>query len=265
MLNNSLDYIKNKLNGLKPDTALILGSGLDGVSKAIARPIFIDYTEIPDFPQTTVSGHKGRFAIGYIGKHLVICMEGRFHLYEGIKPQLISEIIELIAALGVKQMVITNAAGSLNTDMPAGSLMLIKDHINLSGRNPLIGPHSEPYFPDMSNAYDISARQSVKTLASQMNIKLFEGVYLMVLGPNYETPSEVKLFQAFGANAVGMSTVPEVIAAVHKNIKVLAFSVISNLGTGLSSEIQNHQDVLAQVEKSSQKLETLIKTYLEKY
>lgn len=265
MLNNSLEYIKNKLNGLKPDIALILGSGLDGVSKAIECPIFIDYAEIPNFPQTTVSGHKGRFAIGSIGNHIVICMEGRFHLYEGIKPQLISEIVDLLSALGVKQMIITNAAGSLSTDMPAGSLMLLKDHINLSGQNPLIGPHDEPYFPDMSNAYDVSTRQTIKTLASQMNIKLFEGVYLMVLGPNYETPSEVRLFHSFGADAVGMSTVPEVIAAVHKNIKVLAFSVISNLGTGLSSEAQNHQDVLAQVEKSSKKLETLIKTYLEKY
>lgn len=263
MLTNSLKYIQNKLNGLIPDTALILGSGLDGVSKAIKDPVCLNYADIPDFPQTTVAGHKGRFAVGPIGSHTVICMEGRFHLYEGIAPQLISEIISLLAALGVKKMIITNAAGSLTTDMPAGSLMLIKDHINFSGRNPLIGPHDDPYFPDMSNAYDSSCRQDIKKLAAQMQIELFEGVYLMALGPNYETPSEVRLFRMFGADAVGMSTVPEVIAAVHKNIKVLAFSVISNLGTGLTTEVQNHNDVLAQVEKSSQKLEKLIKTYLQ--
>lgn len=265
MLNNSLNYIKQRLNGFAPDTALILGSGLDGVSQAVENPVYINYSDIPDFPQTTVAGHKGRFAAGKIGAHNVICMEGRFHLYEGIAPQLIAEVIGLLAALGVKQLIITNAAGSLDINMPAGSLMLIKDHINFSARNPLIGPHDEPYFPDMSNAYDAETRSIVKEMAETLDIPLFEGVYLFAMGPNYETPSEVKLFRLFGADAVGMSTVPEVISAVHKNIKVLAFSVISNLGTGLTAEVQNHQDVLAQVEKSSKKLETLIKNYLAQY
>lgn len=263
MLNNSLNYIRQQLNGFIPDTALILGSGLDGVSQALENPIYLNYADIPDFPQTTVAGHKGRFAIGKIGRHKVICMEGRFHLYEGIAPQLIAEVIALLAELGVQQLIITNAAGSLDINMPAGSVMLIKDHINFSGRNPLIGAHDEPYFPDMSNAYDAKTRCIVKDLAAGLNMSLFEGVYLFALGPNYETPSEVKLFKMFGADAVGMSTVPEVIAAVHKGLKVLAFSVISNLGTGLTSEVQNHQDVLAQVEKSSKQLETLIKTYLQ--
>lgn len=263
MLNKSLEYIKQRIKGISLDTALILGSGLDGLSAAIENPMFINYADIPDFPQTTVAGHKGRFAIGKIGSHSVICMEGRFHLYEGIAPQLISEVIVLFAAWGVEQLIITNAAGSLDKNMPAGSLMLLKDHINFSGRNPLIGPHDEPYFPDMSDAYDKQIRNKVKALAQKMCIDLFEGVYIMVMGPNYETPSEVKLFRMFGADAVGMSTVPEVIAAVHKNIKVLAFSVISNLGTGLSDEVQNHQDVLQQVEKSSKKLEQLLKAYLE--
>ena len=263
MLNNSLNYIKQQLNGFIPDTALILGSGLDGVSQALENPIYLNYADIPDFPQTTVAGHKGRFAIGKIGRHKVICMEGRFHLYEGIAPQLIAEVIALLAELGVQQLIITNAAGSLDINMPAGSVMLIKDHINFSGRNPLIGAHDEPYFSDMSNAYDARTRCIVKDLAAGLNMSLFEGVYLFALGPNYETPSEVKLFKMFGADAVGMSTVPEVIAAVHKGLKVLAFSVISNLGTGLTSEVQNHQDVLAQVEKSSKQLETLIKTYLQ--
>lgn len=265
MLNNSLNYIKQQLNGFIPDTALILGSGLDGVSQAIENPLYINYADISDFPRTTVAGHKGRFAAGKIGKHHVICMEGRFHLYEGIAPQLIDEVISLLAALEVKQLIITNAAGSLDVNMPAGSLMLIKDHINFSGRNPLTGPHEEPYFPDMSNAYDAETREIIKNLAAEQQTELFEGVYLIAMGPNYETPSEVKMFRMFGADAVGMSTVPEVISAVHKGLKVLAFSVISNLGTGLTAEVQNHQEVLAQVEKSSQKLEKLLKTYLQQY
>ncbi len=265
MLNNSLNYIKQQINGFVPDTALILGSGLDGVSQAIENPVYINYSDIPDFPQTTVAGHKGRFAIGKIGIHNVICMEGRFHLYEGISPRVIYDVISLLSDLGVKQLIITNAAGSLDLNMPAGSIMLIKDHINFNGGNPLIGPHDEPYFPDMSNAYDAETRGIIKELAIKQNIKLFEGVYLIAVGPNYETPSEVKMFRMFGADAVGMSTVPEVISAVHKGLKILAFSVISNLGTGLTAEIQNHQDVLKQVEKSSEKLEHLLKTYLKEY
>ena len=176
---------------------------------------------------------------------------------------MIADVLALLADLGLQQWIITNAAVSLDINMPAGSVMLIKYHINFIGRNPLIGAHDEPYFPDMSNAYDARTRGIVKDLAAGLNMSLFEGVYLFALGPNYETPSEVKLFKMFGADAVGMSTVPEVIAAVHKGLKVLAFSVISNLGTGLTSEVQNHQDVLAQVEKSSKQLETLIKTYLQ--
>ena len=126
MLNNSLNYIKQQLNGFIPDTALILGSGLDGVSQALENPIYLNYADIPDFPQTTVAGHKGRFAIGKIGRHKVICMEGRFHLYEGIAPQLIAEVIALLAELGVQQLIITNAAGSLDINMPAGSVMLVR-------------------------------------------------------------------------------------------------------------------------------------------
>jgi inosine/guanosine/xanthosine phosphorylase family protein len=259
----SISYIQSKISGIIPDTAIILGSGLGGLITALQNPVEIDYKDIPDFPQTTVAGHNGRMYIGKIGSHHVLCMQGRFHLYEGIAPQLIAEVIGILADLGVKRLIVTNAAGSLDINMPAGSIMLIKDHINMSCRNPLLGAHGEPYFPDMSNAYDFAARQQIKQLAENMKVKLYEGVYLMTLGPNYETPSEVKMFRLFGADAVGMSTVSEVLAAVHRGLKVIGFSVISNLGTGLQTEAQSHEDVLEQVGKSAAKLGELIRSYLE--
>ncbi|MBP1531977.1 MAG: purine-nucleoside phosphorylase [Alphaproteobacteria bacterium] len=264
MLNNSLSYIKQRLNGFVPDTAIILGSGLGGIIDSLNNPLQIAYKDIPDFPQTTVSGHNGCLYAGTIGKHKVLCLQGRFHLYEGIAPQTIAEVISLLKNLRVKQLIITNAAGSLNPDMPEGSIMLISDHINMSGQNPLIGPHNEPYFPDMSQAYDADLRQNFKKVAAQHNISIFEGVYIMLLGPNYETPAEVKMLQNFGADAVGMSTVPEVIAAVHQNMRVLGVSIISNLATGISSHKPNHADVLQTVAHAASKLEVLLNDFLHK-
>lgn len=265
MLENAYQYIKAELKDFVPDTAIILGSGLGGLISVIKNPITIAYTDIPQFPATTVSGHQGCFYAGVIGRHKVLCMQGRFHLYEKIAPSLIDDIITLLKKLGVKQIIITNAAGSLTTALPAGSLMLINDHINFSGLNPLLGAHEEPYFPDMSNAYDNELRQQFLQTAETENINVQEGVYIMVLGPNYETKSEVRMLRSFGADAVGMSTVPEVISSVHKGLKVLAVSVISNLGTGLSAKEQNHGDVLQQVQQSSLKLGVLIQKFLERY
>lgn len=262
MLNEALEFLKQKFDGRIPETAIILGSGLGGLIDALENPLKINYADIPDFPKTTVAGHKGCFYLGNIGRQTVLCMQGRFHLYEGIAPQTIADVIRLLRQLGVRELIVTNAAGSLDVNMPAGSLMMIKDHINMSGLNPLTGPHEEPYFPDMSNAYDQACRQQIKALAEDMHIQLYEGVYLMVSGPNYETPSEVKLFRSFGADAVGMSTVPEVISAVHQGMKIIGFSVISNLGTGLQKEVQNHEDVLKQVEMSAQKLGRLLFSYV---
>lgn len=264
MLNNSLNYIKERLNGLVPDTAIILGSGLGNLINALQDAIEIPYSEIPDFPQTTVSGHKGCFHIGKIGNHMVICMQGRFHLYEGIEPQVIAQVVNLLKRLGCNNLIVTNAAGSLRTDLSEGSIVLIKDHINMSGKNPLIGPHEEPYFPDMSNAYPKELREKFLEIAKMENIEVTEGVYMMLLGPNYETPSEVRLFKNFGADVVGMSTVPEVICAVHQGLNVLGISVVSNLCTGLSEHKPNHQDVLKVVGEATTKLASLIQLYLEK-
>ncbi len=269
MTNNASHFatqIKNKLNNFHPDIAIILGSGLGRLAEKISQPKIIKYADINGFPQTTVSGHNGALIAGQISGKNVICLQGRFHLYEGHAPQTIAEIIQTLKLLGVKKLIVTNAAGSLNPDMPPGSLMLIADHINFSGKNPLIGPNDDtigPRFPDLSNAYDAEERQSLRTIASANNIKLHEGVYLMVLGPNFETAAEIRAFQTLGANAVGMSTVPEVIAAAHCGIKTIGISVITNFGTGMKKEAQSHQKTLDQAQKASDNLLLLVQKYLE--
>lgn len=258
-------HIQSRLNGFQPETAIILGSGLGRLGDEIISPITVPYAEIPGFPLSTVSGHKGCLLAGTLENTKVLCMQGRIHLYEGHTPQSINTVISAFRLLGIKKLIVTNAAGSLTPDMPAGSLMLIKDHINLNLPNPLTGPNDDsigPRFPDMSNAYDAAERQKIKELASRLNIKLFEGVYIMALGPCFDTAAEVRAFRILGADAVGMSTVPEVICAVHAGIKVIGFSVITNLGTGLKDSPQSHAETLAQADKASASLTRLIKNYL---
>lgn len=262
MFERSLAFLREKLGDFEPDVCVILGSGLGDFVKSMQIDIQINYADIPDFPRTFVAGHKGYICCGKIGKHNVMCMQGRIHLYEGYPPQQIANIISIIAQLGVKTLIVTNAAGSLTTDLPAGSLMLISDHINFSGQNPLIGISQQPVFPDMSNAYDANLRSKVKAIAQKMQIPLKEGVYAMTLGPNYETAAEVKYFRICGADAIGMSTVPEVIAGVHYHMKVIGFSVISNLGCGLSNEKINHEDLLQVVMIACADLVILIRELL---
>ena len=263
MINNNSAYLKGRLNGFEPDTAIVLGSGLSNLISMIKNPIIIPYGDVPGAPTPKVAGHKGAFYAGVIGKHKVICLAGRTHLYEGLDPHYIAMSTQELQELGVKRFIATNAAGSLREDMPAGSLMMITDHINFSGRNPLVGFSQTPSFPDMSAAYNPELCQKVRETAKKENVALFEGVYLMVLGPNYETPAEVKMFRNLGADAVGMSTVPEVIAAVNSGMEVLGFSVISNLGAGLGRNDLNHQDVLKIVAEASNNLVLLLKKFLE--
>jgi len=264
MLEKSYEYLKEKLNGFVPDTALILGSGLGGVVEAIENPLYIPYSDIPFFPTPTVSGHKGQMCVGKLGRHKVICMQGRFHFYEGIDVRLIYEVIRVLKQLGAERLIVTNAAGSLRMYMPAGSIMLIADHINMSGTNPLIGVCEEPYFPDMSNAYDYEMRQCFMKVAEEERIPVFQGVYMMLTGPNYETPAEVRMLQMFNIEAVGMSTVPEVISAVQLGMKVMGVSVISNLATGMDLHKPNHHEVLHQVGQATQKLTLLLTKFMEK-
>ena len=263
MLDKSYEYLKQRLNGFVPDTALILGSGLGDLIESIKNPQIIPYSDVPFFPTPTVSGHKGQFCIGQLGKHNVICMQGRFHFYEGIDVRMIYEVIRLLKRIGVNRLIVTNAAGSLRMHMPAGSIMLIADHINMSGTNPLIGVCEEPYFPDMSNAYDAEMRSRFMQVAEEERIPVFQGVYMMLTGPNYETPAEVRMLQMFNVEAVGMSTVPEVISAVQLGMKVMGISVISNLATGMDLQKPNHHDVLLQVGKATKKLSLLITKFME--
>lgn len=254
--------IKSRLDGHKPETAIILGSGLGALGDQIENPVIIPYAEIDGFPHSTVSGHKGRLVVGRLEGKDILCMQGRIHLYEGHSPQSINTFIKAFQLLGIKKLIVTNASGSLTANLPAGTIMLISDHINLSGTNPLIGPNDDtlgPRFPDMSNAYDRKLRGKAKEIAAHENIPLAEGVYLMVSGPTFDTPAEVRAYRILGADAVGMSTVPEVICAVHSGIKVLGFSVIVNLGCGLGKTALSHAETLREAEKASANLIKLVK------
>lgn len=265
MMQKIATQIKSRLGTLKPEIAVILGSGLGALGEQIENPIIIPYAEINGFPQSTVSGHKGCLIIGKLEGKDILCMQGRIHLYEGHSPQSINTIIKAFQLIGIKQLIVTNASGSLTTDFPAGTIMLISDHINLSGTNPLIGPNDDtlgPRFPDMSNVYDQELRTKVKKIAEHENIPLSEGVYLMVSGPTFDTPAEVRAYRVLGADAVGMSTVPEVICAIHSGMKVLGFSVVVNLGCGLKKGALNHTETLQEAEKASSNLIRLVKNYI---
>ncbi len=257
--------IKTILNDFHPEIAIILGSGLGKIAEKIENPITIKYSEILGFPQSTVSGHKGQFICGKLNNKNIICMQGRIHLYEGHSAQSILQIIKTFKMLGVQKLIVTNAAGSLTKNIPAGSIMMITDHINLSGSNPLIGPNDDnfgPRFPDISNAYSKNLQEISRKTAKELNIELAEGVYLMVSGPNFETAAEVRAFGILGGNAVGMSTVPEVISATYCNLEILGFSVITNLGTGLQKEPQSHDETLSMANSAADKLSSLINTII---
>lgn len=249
-----------------PKIAVILGSGLGGFANILENVTTIEYKDIEGFPQSTVSGHKGELIKGFIDNKEIICLNGRFHLYEGHDPKSIADVIHVLKEIGVEKLIVTNAAGSLRTTLKPGSIMLIKDHINFSGKNPLIGPNNDTYgprFPAMNNAYPKYLRDKFKEIALKQGIKLEEGVYLMVLGPNFETSSEIKAFSILGADVVGMSTIPEVISAVHCSIDVLGLSVITNYGAGLVDNTPSHQETLDEANKASTKLISLVKEYIK--
>ncbi|MGD9639300.1 MAG: purine-nucleoside phosphorylase [Alphaproteobacteria bacterium] len=249
-----------------PETAIILGSGLGGLADNIENPIIIPYEEIRDFPHSTVQGHAGRLVIGTLGGKEVVCLQGRVHLYEGHTPEKISLVIRVLRSLGVKNLILTNAAGSVKKDMPSGSLMVISDHINFSGFNPLIGINDDnfgPRFPDMSYAYNLEFRNAIKECGKKEDVDMFEGSYLMVAGPNFETPAEIRAFQTLGASAVGMSTVPECLVAVHCGMKVAGISVITNYGSGMVKEKQTHDETIEQADKASKKLQKILTRFIK--
>ena len=259
-------FIKDYLGIKSPKTAIILGSGLKDFVDNIEDKKVLKYKSLPEFPESTVEGHNGELIYGMVEGKEVLCINGRVHLYEGNNPRKIAEAIYSLKDLGIEQLIVTNAAGSLNKEIAPGSLMLINDHINFSGRNPLVGPnddHYGPRFSPMNNAYTPKLLEKVQKIAARENIDVCEGVYLMVLGPNFETPAEIRMFAKFGADAVGMSTVPEVIVAAHCSLKVLGVSVITNYGAGLMSSEPSHQETLEMANKASDNLCRLLTAFIK--
>ncbi len=261
---DSKEFLEAKLAGFKPEVALIVGSGLGGVADAIAKPVTIPYADIPHFPQPTVTGHAGQMIFGELsGKRLVV-LSGRFHFYEGRSMAEIVYPIHVVDALGAKILVVTNAAGAINPNFNPGDLMIIEDHINFLGANPLIGlrENGSIKFLDMTAAYSTRLREKLDAAAEKAQVLLRRGVYLACPGPSYETPAEIKAFAWLGADAVGMSTVPEVIMARYHNLEVAGLSCITNLAAGISSKKLSHEEVLEVGKAAQVKLAKLLTEFV---
>jgi len=264
--NVAADFIKTAAQGFTPRVGIILGSGLGGLADKIDVVASIDFADIPDFPQSTVEGHVGRLILGRLGGMPVVCMQGRIHLYEGIDPQDLAVPVRVLKLLGIEILLVTNAAGSFHEKVGPGRLMLINDHINFTSRNPLIGENDEtfgPRFFSMEEAYDPILIEHLKAVAKGLKIDVTEGVYLHYLGPNFETPAEINAFRVLGADAVGMSTVPEVLVARHCGLRVAAISNITNLVAGLSKTKLSHEQTLECAKLAAQDLEKLVIVFLE--
>jgi purine-nucleoside phosphorylase len=232
---------------VRPQIGIVLGSGLGGFAGQLGSPVAIPFSEIPHFPQSTVPGHSGQLVIGQLGDVPVAVMQGRVHAYEGYSPDAVVFPVRVLGRMGVRCLVLTNAAGGMNPALVQGQLVLIADHINLSGRNPIVGENDErfgPRFFDMSEAYSNRLRRLAHEAAREMNFRLDEGVYVSVLGPSFETPAEIRAFRAMGADLVGMSTVQETIAARQMGIEVLGISCVTNMAAGIQKEPLSHEEVI---------------------
>ncbi|MDN4594125.1 purine-nucleoside phosphorylase [Polycladomyces subterraneus] len=263
-IKEAAEFIEERLT-VRPEIGLILGSGLGVLADEIEDAVKIPYETIPHFPVSTVEGHAGQLVIGKLEGKSVITMQGRFHLYEGYPLTAVTFPIRVMKALGVRRMIVTNAAGGVNESFEPGDLMLIRDHLNLTGRNPLIGPNHPELgvrFPDMSEAYAASLRELAQTVAKEQGLRLREGVYAGLLGPSYETPAEIRMLRKLGADAVGMSTVPEVIVARHAGIEVLGISCISNMAAGILPQPLSHEEVMETAERVKEKFIRLVKGIL---
>ena len=261
------DYIRSQTT-LCPTVGLVLGSGLGDYADTLEDAVKIPYSQIPNFPVPTIPGHAGALVFGRKEGREVVVMQGRIHYYEGLPQQEITLPIRVLAALGIRTLLLTNAAGGVNLGFKPGDLMLISDHINYSGSNPLIGANLEkfgPRFPDMSDLYTASLRALIKEKAAEAGIALQEGVYAMYSGPSYETPAEIRMFRTLGADAVGMSTAPEAIVAGHSGLQVIGISCITNMAAGVLPVKLNHAEVVetaAKVHDLFHKLVDLILTII---
>ena len=256
----SAEYIKSRIN-ICPEICIILGSGLGGVAQMLENKSVIPYIDIPNFPKSSVAGHECNLLVGTVENKKIAVMQGRFHFYEGFTMKQAAYPIYVMKLLGVKSLIVTNACGGINRSFSAGDLMLQTDFINFSGDNPLIGENDErfgPRFPDMSESYSQELMSKARASAERLRIELKEGVYALSVGPCYETAAEVRAYEILGADAVGMSTVPEVTAANYLGIKVLGISCITNMATGICSEKHSHGEVLRVAQESGERLSALI-------
>lgn len=253
------DILKAQCGGAIPRLAITLGSGLGGLAERVERAIRIPYADLPGFPASTVSGHDGAVIVGRLGGAQVALLAGRAHYYEHGDARAMRAPLEALSRLGVETLLLTNAAGSTRPEMGPGSLMVIADHLNLSGANPLIGEKGDGRFVNMTDAYDPVLRARLKALDPELH----EGVYAWFSGPSFETPAEVRMAAALGADAVGMSTVPETIFARYFDIKVAGVSVITNLGAGLSGEALSHAHTKAQADRAAARFEALAISFAE--
>jgi len=246
MIREAADAVRKAIGKRKPDVAIVLGSGLSFLGDEITDAVRLPYDAIPCFPRPTVQGHVGELIVGTLEERGVIAQSGRFHMYEGHADAVVALPVRVFATLGVGTLIVTNAAGGIRRTFRPGSLMLIADHINTSGRFPLVGPvlEGEQRFPDMSDPYDAELRSLARRVAAAERIPLEEGTYAATLGPSYETKAEIEMLKRVGADAVGMSTVPEVIVARARGMKVLGISTVTNLAAGLGAPTLSHAEVL---------------------
>jgi xanthosine phosphorylase len=258
--------LARRLRGLKPRVAVILGSGLGGIAEAIDSPVTVPYRALPGFPAAVVEGHAGRLVAGRLAGVGVIALAGRAHAYEALPLDAHRVPVRALRRLGVEILVLTNAAGSLRRAIGPGRLMLIADHVNLLGMNPLWGANDVAYgprFPDMKNAYDPALQRLLRRAARRARIALAEGVYLACPGPSFETAAEIRAFRRLGADAVGMSTVPEAIVARHCGLRIAGLSVITNLAEGLTAKAPSHAETLAVAGRASRRLAALLSEFLK--
>jgi purine-nucleoside phosphorylase len=250
---------------VRPKIALVLGSGLGAFADALTDAVRISYAQIPSFPRSTAIGHAGQLVIGNSQGITVAAMQGRTHLYEGYSAKEVSLPIRVFARMGIKAVILTNAAGGINLKYSQGALVAIRDHINLQGQNPLVGPNDErfgPRFPDMTQAYSTAYREIAAAAAQKLGMTLHDGVYVALLGPSYETPAEIRYLRTIGADLVGMSTVAEVIAARHMGLKVLAISCVTNMAAGILDQPINHEEVLETGKRVQKQFEALLRAVL---
>ena len=258
-MNEAVQPLIKKLNGFAPRIAMVLGSGLGGFVSEIEKPIRIPYKDLPGFPHGGVSGHAGEIVAGYVSGVPVLVLAGRVHYYEHGDAGAMRPVLETLSAIGITHLLLTNAAGSVRQDMPPGSVMIIEDHINFSGSNPLFGEPTDRRFVGLTNAYDADMRAALEAAAAKVDVTIAKGVYMWFSGPSFETPAEIKMARIFGADAVGMSTVPEVILARFLEMKVAACSVITNYAAGMTGNEISHHETKEMAPLGGQRLATIIK------